>query len=250
MTPLIVIPARMQSQRLPQKPLAEICGKPMIVHVLERGLEADMGPVIVACDDPLIQEAVQDFGGKAVLTDPKLPSGSDRVFAAAEAYDSTGPHDILINLQGDMPGASPSHIKASLEPLQDPRVDVATLAVPIGDKSKVANPNIAKIAMTGKDDDVIRRALYFSRSPIPYGAQQHYHHLGLYAYRRPALKTFISSRPSTSEESEKLEQLRILELGLRIDVRIVEGHPWEVNTPEDLDYARRYFSQKETEGAV
>ncbi len=244
MTPLIIIPARMQSQRLPRKPLADICGKPMIVHVLERGLEADLGPVVVACDDPLIIEAVSDFGGQAVLTDPALPSGSDRVYAAAEIFDRLGAFDILINLQGDMPGADPSHIRASVEPLSISSVDVATLAVPIADVEKIENPHVAKIALAGKEGDLIRRALYFSRSPIPNGAPSFYHHLGLYAYRREALKKFISAAPTCAEESEKLEQLRALELGLRIDVRIVEGRPWEVNTPEDLDYARTYFSKE------
>jgi len=244
MAPLIIIPARMQSQRLPQKPLADICGKPMIVHVFERGLEADLGPVVVACDDPLIAEAVSDFGGQAVLTDPALPSGSDRVYAAAAIFDRAGEFDILINLQGDMPGADPTHVRASIEPLSNSSVDVATLAVPITDAEKIANPNVAKIALTGKDGDIIRRALYFSRSPIPNGAPSFYHHLGLYAYRRNALKKFISATPTCAEEAERLEQLRALELGLRIDVRIVEGLPWEVNTLEDLDYARTYFSKK------
>jgi 3-deoxy-manno-octulosonate cytidylyltransferase (CMP-KDO synthetase) len=239
MNPLIIIPARLSASRLPQKPLALIGGKPLVLHVLERGLEADIGRVIVACDDEKIASIVKNAGGEVCLTDPSLPSGSDRVYAAATIIDPEEKYDVIINLQGDMPFIDPQVIKYSFEPFQNETVDIATLAVKLTDEERKKNPSIAKIAMAEGNHPEIRRALYFSRSVIPYGAITHYHHVGLYSYRREALKTFVHHPPSPLELVEKLEQLRALEAGLRIDVRIVDAVPFEVNTPEDLEESQR-----------
>lgn len=234
MNPLIIIPARLSATRLPQKPLALIGDKPLVLHVLERGLEANIGRVVVACDDEKIASVVKEAGGEACLTDPSLPSGSDRVYAAANIIDPEENYDVIINLQGDMPFIDPQVIKYSFEPLQDKNVDIATLAVKLDDEERKSNPSIAKIAMVEGKNSHIQQALYFSRSVIPHGATIHYHHIGLYSYRRQALKSFVHHPPSPLELAEKLEQLRALEAGLRIDVRIVDAIPFEVNTPEDL----------------
>lgn len=234
MNPLIIIPARLSSSRLPQKPLALIGDKPLVLHVLERGLEANIGRVVVACDDEKIASIVKNAGGEVCLTDPALPSGSDRVYAAANIIDPQEDYDVIINLQGDMPFIDPQVIKYSFEPLQNENVDIATLAVRLNDEERKNNPSIAKIAMIEGKNPNIQQALYFSRSVIPHGATTHYHHIGLYSYRRQALKTFVHHPPSPLELAEKLEQLRALEAGLRIDVCIVEASPFEVNTPEDL----------------
>lgn len=246
MRPLIVIPARLASQRLPLKPLADIEGKPMIVHVYERGLEADAGPVVVACDDVRIAEAVQDAGGHAVMTDPELPSGTDRVHAAARAFDPAGQYDVIVNLQGDMPFADPLIVQKALKVLEDPHFDVATAANAIVDQNdpRRTNPNVAKIAMTGMDGDSVRQALYFSRCPIPFEATVLYHHIGLYAYRPAALDAFVNHTPTALELTERLEQLRALALGLRIGVSFVNAVPSEVNTPEDLAEARAYAAKR------
>lgn len=239
--PVIIIPARMSSSRLPGKPLADLGGKPMVVRVLERGLEADVGPVIVACDDPRIADVVRDAGGRVCMTDPELPSGSDRVYAALCLVDPEGHHDVVINLQGDSPTTKPDLIQASLTVLRQSDFDIATVAVKKTDLAEAHDPNICKIALAGSENDHVRHALYFSRSVIPAGANIFYYHVGLYAYRRFALKRFVQSPVSSLEALERLEQLRALEIGLRIGVRLVDSIPQEVNTPEDLERARVYF---------
>lgn len=238
MTPIIVIPARLRATRLPDKPLADIHGAPMIVHVWRRAIEADIGPVVVACGEPAIADAIERVGGRAVLTDPALPSGSDRVFAAIEAVDPGQRHDVVVNLQGDLPTLEPRLLTAVLQPLAESDVAIATLAVAIDDVREEQDPNIVKIALDIAEDATLGRAVYFSRAAIPHGAAQRYHHLGIYAYRRAALARFVSLPPSLLETIERLEQLRALAAGMRIDVALVDTVPLGVDTPADLDRAR------------
>lgn len=240
MQPLIVIPARMASSRLPGKPLADIGGKPMIVRVCERAREADIGPVLVAAAEAEIADAVRKESFEAVLTDPELPSGSDRVHAAAGAYDSAGVYDIIINFQGDMPTLPAAALKAALRPLTaDPLCDLATLVCEITDPGERTDPNVVKVVMTGRSGDDIRRALYFTRAEAPAGDGPLWHHVGVYAWRRAALRDFVRASPTELEQRERLEQLRALELGMRIDCAVISGPPPNgVDTPEDLAAAR------------
>lgn len=233
MRPLIVIPARLQATRLPGKPLARIGEQPMIVHVSARATESGLGPVAVAADGPEIVMAVEQAGYKAVLTDPNHPSGSDRVWEAVQKIDPQGEYDVIINLQGDVPTLDPQLLHALLEPLKNPKVDIATLATPITRPEEHASPAVVKAVLSGS------RALYFSRATVPHGEGERYHHIGVYAYRRDALKKFVSLKPSPLELREKLEQLRALENGLRIDAAIVHTVPLGVDTPEDLERARK-----------
>lgn len=240
--PIVVIPARMAATRLPGKPLADIAGKPMIVHVLERAVEAALGPVVVACGDAGIAQAVEAAGGRAVMTDPDLPSGSDRALAAVEEIDAANAHDVVVNLQGDLPAIAPTAIAAVLGPLADPAVDIATLVAPIGDPSERDDPNVVKAALDfGTADQAqrrIARALYFSRAAVPAGEGPLYHHIGIYAFRRAALKRFVALPPSGLEKRERLEQLRALEAGMRIDAALIEDVPLGVDTQADLEVAR------------
>ncbi|TAH37760.1 MAG: 3-deoxy-manno-octulosonate cytidylyltransferase [Alphaproteobacteria bacterium] len=238
LNPIIIIPARLAATRLPNKPLADINGKPMIVRVYDRALAADLGPVVVAAGDKEIVDVITKVKGKAILTDPALPSGSDRIWAAIQSADPTGLHEVIINLQGDLPDIDPHTLQAILNLMQDSKVDIATAAARIPNLNEAEKPNVVKIAMHqyGKHSG---RALYFSRSLIPHGAGEHWHHIGIYAYRRKALEKFIASPPSALESREKLEQLRALELGLRIDVALVDRVPIAIDTPEDLELARR-----------
>lgn len=242
MKPVLMIPARLNASRLPGKPLADICGKPMIVRVWEKAVEADLGPVVVACDDPSIARVVEDAGGKACKTPSDLPSGSDRAWHALQQIDPEGHHDAVVLVQGDLPLIDPNHIRVSLEPLLTPETHIATLATEIKAPEEKSDPNVVKIALAqnspGTSHPLTRRALYFSRSLIPSGVGPHYHHVGLYAYRRDALKKFVTLPPSSLEQQEKLEQLRALEAGLRIDVRLIEGIPLGVDTEKDLEQAR------------
>ncbi|MCA1973564.1 MAG: 3-deoxy-manno-octulosonate cytidylyltransferase [Caenispirillum sp.] len=239
---LVVIPARMASTRLPGKPLADIAGRPMIVQVWQRALEAAVGPVLVACAEPEIAEAVRAAGGEAVLTDPDLPSGSDRVWQAVERFDPQGRFDVIVNVQGDLPTLDPALVRAALEPLADPAVDVATLIAEIADPAERDNPNVVK-AICGLAPGVRRaRALYFTRATAPTGDGPLYHHIGLYAYRRDALARFVALPPAVLETRERLEQLRALEAGMRIDAVLVDTVPLGVDTPEDLEKARRILS--------
>ncbi|MGA7195534.1 3-deoxy-manno-octulosonate cytidylyltransferase [Roseiarcus sp.] len=235
--PVVLIPARMASSRLPGKPLADICGEPMIAHVWRRAIEADVGPVFVAADDSRIVEAVEAAGGKAVLTRPDHQSGSDRIFEALGAVDPAGEYDVVVNIQGDLPTIERAAVRASLVPLADPAVDIATLATPITRPEEKDDPNVVK-AIGAFIAPGRLRALYFTRARAPWGEGELLHHIGLYAYRRDALRRFVNTPPSPLERREKLEQLRALEAGMRIDVMIVEAAPLGVDTAEDLERAR------------
>jgi 3-deoxy-manno-octulosonate cytidylyltransferase (CMP-KDO synthetase) len=240
--PIIVIPSRMASTRLPNKPLADINGDPMIVQVLRRAQEADIGRVVVAAAEEEIAEAVIKAGGEAVLTNPNHPSGSDRVFEALKRVDPDEYHDLVVNLQGDLPTIDVASIKATLEPLMDSQVDISTLAVKITREEERDNPNVVKAVVALRGERKIGRALYFTRAMAPYGDGPLYHHIGIYGYRRSALNLFVALDPSPLELREKLEQLRALEAGLRVDVAIVDTVPLGVDTPEDLERARKILS--------
>ena len=234
---LVVIPARLASTRLPNKPLAELCGAPMIVQVWRRAVEAGIGPVLVAADGPEIASAIRAAGGEAVVTDPDLPSGSDRIFAALQSHDPERRHGVVVNLQGDLPTIDPASVRASLAPLADPAVDIATLAARISRPEERTDSNVVK-AVGAPLSPTRLRALYFTRATAPWGEGDLFHHIGLYAYRRATLERFVALPPSALEKREKLEQLRALEAGMRIDVEIVETVPLGVDTPHDLERAR------------
>lgn len=236
--PIIVIPARMASERLPNKPLADIHGEAMIVHVWRRAMEANIGPVLVACAEPEIAEAITQAGGKAVLTDPNHPSGSDRVFEAIEAFDPERRYDAVVNVQGDLPTLDPAVIQKVFAPLGKDTVDIATLACEITLEEERTNPNVVKVVSGLEDGANVGRALYFSRATAPYGEGPLYHHIGLYAFRRTALTRFVGLTPGILERREKLEQLRALENGMRIDVALVDTVPLGVDTAPDLERAR------------
>ena len=238
MNHIVVIPSRMASTRLPGKPLADIHGKPMIVHVLERALEADIGPVAVACAEPEVAEAVLAAGGRAVMTDPSLPSGSDRVYAALAVLDPNGLHNVVVNLQGDLPTIPPMQIRAVVTPLSDPEFDIATLVAPIETEAEGNLPSVVKAACVFDHGRAVSAALYFSRAPIPWGGGQRWHHIGVYAYHRAALARYVTLPESPLERREKLEQLRALEAGMRIACARVDHAPFGVDTPADLERAR------------
>jgi 3-deoxy-manno-octulosonate cytidylyltransferase (CMP-KDO synthetase) len=235
---LVLIPARMASTRLPGKPLADIAGLPMIVQVLRRAEEAKIGRAVVATDTDEIASAVRAHGGEAVLTRSDHPSGSDRIFEALERLDPNGQVDTIVNLQGDLPTIPPKDIHAVVRPLADAEVDIATLAAEIGVQEEHTNPSVVKAIGSLLSKDRLR-ALYFTRATAPYGDGPRYHHIGIYAYRRAALAKFVALPPSTLEQREKLEQLRAIEAGMRIDVTIVDTVPLGVDTPHDLETARR-----------
>jgi 3-deoxy-manno-octulosonate cytidylyltransferase (CMP-KDO synthetase) len=235
---LILIPARLHSLRLPGKPLADIAGQPMIVQVLRRAEEAKIGPVVVATDDESIATAVEKAGGRALMTQADHPSGSDRIFEALGLADPDGRARIVVNVQGDLPTLNPADLAAALGPLQDPAVDIATLAAQIKKPEERTNPNVVKVVGSPLSPTRLR-ALYFTRATAPSGEGPLYHHIGLYAYRRSALQRFVSLPPSPLERRERLEQLRALEAGMRIDVTIVDSVPLGVDTPEDLETARK-----------
>lgn len=235
--PMILIPARMTATRLPGKPLADIAGVPMVVQVWRRAREADIGPVYVAADDAAIVAAVRDHGGEAILTRPDHPSGSDRIHEALGLVDPDGRHDVIVNVQGDLPTIDPAAVRASIAPLAEPSVDIATLAAEIVREEEKTNPNVVKVVGSPIGESRLR-ALYFTRATAPHGDGPLFHHIGLYAYRRAALGRFVSLPPSVLERREKLEQLRALEAGMRIDVEIVATVPLGVDTPDDLERAR------------
>jgi 3-deoxy-manno-octulosonate cytidylyltransferase (CMP-KDO synthetase) len=239
MPALIVIPARLKATRLPDKPLAMIGDAPMIVHVWRRAVEADAGPVIVAAGDQAIVDAVSAAGGQAIMTDPDLPSGSDRVHAAAETYDPKGDYDVVVNVQGDLPTLDPALVSASVTPLENQDVDIATVVARITEESELSDPAVVKAAISLKPDERIGPALYFSRNCIPSGEGEHYHHIGIYAFRRAALRRFVVLSPTVLEARERLEQLRALEHGMRMAAALVDTIPLGVDTPEDLERARR-----------
>src|SRR5580658_2774997 len=241
--PIVLIPARMSSTRLPGKPLADIHGAPMIVHVWRRAIEADVGPVWVAADDKRIVEAVAAAGGNAVVTRSDHPSGSDRIYEALGAVDPDGAYDVVVNVQGDLPTIERSVVRACLKPLADDAVDIATLATPITRDEEKDDPNVVKAVGTELDPARLR-ALYFTRARAPWGEGRLLHHIGLYAYRREALRRFVAAAPSPLERREKLEQLRALELGMRIDIALVDTAPLGVDAPQDLERARAMLAPK------
>jgi 3-deoxy-manno-octulosonate cytidylyltransferase (CMP-KDO synthetase) len=234
---LILIPARMASTRLPGKPLADIAGEPMIVHVLRRAQAADVGPVLVATDSEPIAACVEKAGGQAVMTRADHASGSDRIFEALETADPDRKAKIVVNVQADLPTLDPADIRAALELLADPAVDIGTIAAEITEPQERSNPNVVKVVGSPIAPGRLR-ALYFTRASAPAGDGPLYHHIGLYAYRRAALARFVRLPPSWLEQREKLEQLRALEAGLRIDVAIVDSVPLGVDTPAELTRAR------------
>jgi 3-deoxy-manno-octulosonate cytidylyltransferase (CMP-KDO synthetase) len=243
-SPIVLIPSRLASTRLPDKPLADIHGLPMIVHCLRRAQEAGFARVAVACGDAAIAEAVQAAGGEAVMTDPAHPSGSDRIFEALQKLDPQGRHDAVINLQGDLPAIDPKVIAAALVPLADAAIDIATLATPIVDQHEVEDRNVVKAVLSLAPGQTVGRALYFSRRPVPGGEGPLWHHIGIYAYRRAALERFVSLKPSPLEKRESLEQLRALENGMSIAAAVVDTLPLGVDTPADLARIRAAMQPK------
>jgi 3-deoxy-manno-octulosonate cytidylyltransferase (CMP-KDO synthetase) len=240
---LVLIPARMAATRLPGKPLLDIAGLPMIVHVLRSAEAAQIGRVAVATDTPEIAEVVKSHGGEAVMTRADHPSGSDRIHEALGTLDPEGRTEIVVNLQGDFPTIRPDNIRSVLAPLADPAVDIATLAAEIHTEEESTNPNVVKVI--GSTVSAGRmRALYFTRATAPWGDGPRYHHIGLYAYRRTALQRFVGLPPSELELREKLEQLRAIEAGMRIDVAIVDTVPRGVDTPPDLETARGILAKR------
>ena len=239
--PLVLVPARLAATRLPRKPLAEIHGEPMIAHVWRRAAEAGVGTVVVAADSPEIVEAVIAAGGQAVLTRPDHPSGSDRIHEALEALDPDRDFNVIVNVQGDLPTIDPAAIRASLRPLEDPGVDIVTLVAEITREEEKTAPSVVK--MVGSEIAPDRfRCLYFTRATAPTGPGPLWHHIGLYAYRREALERFVRLPPSPLEIREKLEQLRAIEAGMRIDAVRVDVVPLGVDTPEDLERARELLA--------
>ena len=251
MTPIVVIPAHLASTRLPGKPLADIHGAPMIVHVWRRAVAAQVGPVVVACAEQEIAAAVRAAGGEARLTRADHPSGSDRVFEAVEALDPERRYDPVVNLQGDLPDIEASAVHALLRPLAEPAVDIATLVARITEAAERADPNVVKAAVAfpergPQDAPQIARALYFSRASVPWDGGDEslplYHHIGVYAFRRAALERFVGLPASPLETRERLEQLRAMEAGLRVDAALVDRVPIGVNTPAELARARELMA--------
>ncbi len=235
---LLVIPARLKATRLPGKPLAEIAGEPMIVHVWRRAVEAGCGEVLVAADDEAICGAIRAAGGEAMLTRDDHASGSDRIFEAVQALDPNGNLDTVVNLQGDLPTLDPGLVRACLGALDDEDADIGTIAAEIVREEERDNPNVVKVVGSPLASGRGFRALYFTRATAPWGEGPLYHHIGLYAYRRAALECFVSLPPSPLETRERLEQLRALEAGLSIHVALVDTVPLGVDTPADLERAR------------
>jgi 3-deoxy-manno-octulosonate cytidylyltransferase (CMP-KDO synthetase) len=239
---IILIPARLAANRLPGKPLADIAGKPMIAHVLARAMAAGVGEVVVATDSEAVCVAAEKAGARAVMTSAQHPSGSDRIYEALSHLDPERRIRVVVNVQGDLPTLDPANVRAALAPLADPAVDIATIAAEIRDPAERTNPNVVKVV--GSPIDARRlRALYFTRATAPHGEGPLYHHIGLYAYRRAALERFVGLAPSVLERREKLEQLRALEAGMRIDVALVDSVPLGVDTPEELEKARALLSR-------
>jgi 3-deoxy-manno-octulosonate cytidylyltransferase (CMP-KDO synthetase) len=240
-SPILIIPARMASQRLPGKALADIAGKPMVVRVLERALAAGAGPVLVATDAPEVVAAVEAAGGRAVLTSPGHASGSDRIAEAVGIVDPAGAHDVVVNLQGDEPLMDESSIRAAVALMADPAVDIGTLGAVMADPAERDDPNAVKLVGTEVSSGRLR-ALYFTRAPAPWGAGPTIRHIGIYAFRREALERYVALPPSPLERRERLEQLRALEAGMRIDAALVKEAARGVDTPDDLARVRKIFA--------
>ncbi|MBA9083033.1 3-deoxy-manno-octulosonate cytidylyltransferase (CMP-KDO synthetase) [Bartonella chomelii] len=239
--PLILIPARMGSSRLPGKPLAEIAGKPMIIHVAEQAKKAALGRIIVATDHNTIAQAVTAYGHECIITRSDHQSGSDRIYEALTIIDPERHYNIIVNLQGDLPTITAHEIISALQPLENDLTDIATLGAKLIEEDEKTNPNVVKIIGTPLSQNRLR-ALYFTRATAPYGNGPLYHHIGLYAYRREALERFVTLAPSTLEQREKLEQLRALENNMRIDIEIIDTIPLSVDTQSDLDKVRKILT--------
>jgi 3-deoxy-manno-octulosonate cytidylyltransferase (CMP-KDO synthetase) len=239
---LILIPARLASTRLPGKPLLDIAGEPMIVHVMRRAQAARLGEVVVATDSEVVAACVEKAGGRAVMTRADHASGSDRIFEALAVADAQRKSAIIVNVQADLPTIAPSDIAAAIAPLADPAVDIATLAAEITRAQERTDPNVVKLVGTPVGERRLR-ALYFTRAAAPAGEGPLYHHIGLYAFRRRALERFVALPPAPLEQREKLEQLRALEAGMRIDATIVDSVPLGVDTPADLERARELLER-------
>jgi 3-deoxy-manno-octulosonate cytidylyltransferase (CMP-KDO synthetase) len=240
-TPIVLIPSRLASTRLPNKPLADIHGEPMIVHVWRRGVEAGLGRVVVASAEESIAAAIRRAGGEAVMTDPAHLTGSDRINEALQRLDPERRHDVVVNLQGDMPTIAPEFVRAVTRLLDNPAVDIGTLAVVIREEAERTLPNVVKVVAPFPPEALggaVARALYFSRATVPANPGPHYHHPGIYAYRREALERFVALPRGILEARENLEQLRALEAGMRIEVALVDTLPLNVDTPADLERAR------------
>jgi 3-deoxy-manno-octulosonate cytidylyltransferase (CMP-KDO synthetase) len=242
MNPIVLIPARLAATRLPAKPLADIAGVPMIVRVLRQAMAAKVGPVVVAAGDAEIVAAVEKAGGRAVLTAAALPSGSDRVHAALEILDSEHRHDVVVNLQGDLPALDPNHVRIAVEALEKSGAEIATLAAEITQAGERDNESVVKAVVAWDQAGQLGRALYFTRARAPSGDGPLFHHVGLYAFRRDSLARFVGLPPSLLEQREKLEQLRALEADMSIAVARVDSVPLSVDTEADLLKARQHFS--------
>jgi 3-deoxy-manno-octulosonate cytidylyltransferase (CMP-KDO synthetase) len=244
--PIILIPARLASLRLPGKPLADIDGMPMIVHVWRRAVAAQAGPVVVACGDQEIAAAIEAAGGRAVMTDPQLPTGSDRIHQAIMRLDPERRHDAVVNVQGDLPMLDPGAIRVAVAGLADPETDIATLAAVIEDPVALADTSVNKVVAGFADPAQPARALYFSKAAVPWGDGPYYEHIGLYAYRRAALERFVALPRGVLEQRERLEQLRALEAGMTISVSLIEPERLgvQVDTPDDLERTRRLMRSK------
>jgi 3-deoxy-manno-octulosonate cytidylyltransferase (CMP-KDO synthetase) len=238
MNPIVVIPARLASTRLPNKPLADIAGRTMIERVWRQAVKAALGPVLVAAAEQEIVDVIVRAGGNAVLTDPALPSGSDRVFAALQHIDAEGAYDVVVNLQGDLPALDPALIRSVSNVLESTGTDIATLAAEIDDAADLDNPSVVKAIVAWGADGRSGRALYFTRARAPTGPGPLFHHIGIYAFRRAVLARFMTLPPSPLEIREKLEQLRALEAGMTIGIARVDAVPLSVDTPADLEKAR------------
>jgi len=238
--PIVMIPARLASTRLPNKPLAEIAGVPMIVHVWRRAIAAEVGPVVVACGDEAIAEVIERHGGRAVLTDPALPTGSDRIQSALALLDPERAHDAVVNVQGDTPMLDQAAIRVALAALAETGADIATLAAEITEADALASTSVNKVAAGFADPARPAPALYFSKAAVPWGEGPHYEHIGLYAYRRAAIDRFVTLPQGILERRERLEQLRALEAGMRICVSLIDKAQLgvQVDTPDDLAQAR------------
>lgn len=251
MNPIVVIPARLASTRLPNKPLADIEGAPMIVRVWERARAADIGRIVVAAAEREIVEAVEAVGAEVVLTDPALPSGSDRVHAALAAVDPDRRHDVVVNLQGDMPTIAPAALKAGLDALAAvEEADIATLVAETDDAAEKADPNVVKAVVAFAKGASHGKALYFTRASAPAGEGPVWHHVGIYAYRRVALERFCALPPSPLERRERLEQLRALEAGMRIEAALIHDVPFGVDAPADLERARAWVRAARERGEL